>query len=120
MTDLIDKARELLAGTDKTIAALANGYIEARARAEAAEAERDRLRAVLCDPTPEMIRAGMDRIGWWVEAHPPEFDGSYIIQDEISEDDAKELNDQLSAELREVFAAMIEAAPMKEPDHGDT
>ena len=63
-------------------------------------------------PTEAMIRAGMDRLGWWTEPRPTEFEGSGIIQDGLTQEEADDINRQLRAELLEVFGAMLAAAPL--------
>ena len=73
----------------------------------------DGWKLVPVEPTEAMMRAAMDRLGWTTRPTPPEYEnfGSARISDGLSEEDAAQIDGELAMEFREVYRAVLAAAP---------
>lgn len=62
------------------------------------------------EPTPEMLRAGMDDLGWWVEPYEAPRESGVPIDSDMSAEDAAVINAQQIEVVASCYRAMLAAA----------
>ena len=63
------------------------------------------------ETTPEMIRAGMDSLGWWIEPYNAPRESGVAIDSDMSEADAAFYNVQQMDAIADLYRAMRAASP---------
>jgi len=62
-------------------------------------------------PTAEMLRAGMDDLGWWVEPYTAPRESGVPVDNDMSPADAASINATQMAVIEGLYSAMLAAAP---------
>lgn len=67
-------------------------------------------------PTPEMLKAGMDDLGWWVEPYEAPRESGVPVDSDMSAEDAAKINAMQMEVVESAFRAMLAAAPKPQGD----
>ena len=65
------------------------------------------------EPTAEMLRAGMDDLGWWVEPYEAPRESGVPIDSDMSAEDAAVINAQQIEVVASCYRAMLAALRME-------
>lgn len=61
--------------------------------------------------TDEMVHRAMERAGWVTKPSPPEYESGSLIDNGISDEEADDINAQLTAEMRAILSAVLQVQP---------